>query len=76
MSEQDRHEIQMPPGCPDWITPDDIEETIRVWQPRSETPLTPDDAVEILVNVRQLLRLMYGYDDNEKRPQRKRGRQN
>lgn len=61
MNEQDRPDIQMPPGCPDWITPEDIEETIRVWQLRSEKPLTPDDAVEILVNVR------LGYDSAAKK---------
>ncbi len=49
----------VPPGTPPWITAEDIAETIEVWQPRSEKPLTPDDAVEILVNVRQLLKAMW-----------------
>lgn len=31
----------VPPGAPSWFTPEDIAETIEVWQPRSEKPLTP-----------------------------------
>lgn len=38
----------LPPGTPAWITPELVRETIRVWQPFYTTPLTLDDAVNIL----------------------------
>ncbi|MBI1314923.1 hypothetical protein GC176_26825 [bacterium] len=40
----------VPAGTPDWITAELIEQTIRVWQPYDETPLTIDDAIEIIRN--------------------------
>ena len=43
----------VPPGSPDWITPERVRETLRFWQPRYGGTLTPKDAVEILVNVRR-----------------------
>lgn len=46
--------LQMPPATPDWIDEDLVKETIRVWQPYYSGPLTPEDAVEILLNVGQL----------------------
>jgi hypothetical protein len=49
----------VPPGAPAWITGDEIAETIRVWQPNHKELLTPDDALEILVNVRNLLDVLY-----------------
>ena len=54
--------VRIPPGAPPWITEEDIAETIAVWQPYSKTPLDEDDALEILVNVRQLLELMFRGD--------------
>lgn len=49
----------VPPGAPSWITGDEIEETIRVWQPNYRQLLTPDDALEILVNSRNLLDVLF-----------------
>lgn len=46
---------QVPPGTPAWITADLIEHTLRIWQPRYPTPLTPDDAVYIILNAGRLL---------------------
>jgi len=40
----------VPAGTPDWITAELIEQTIRVWQPYYETPLTIDDAIDIIRN--------------------------
>ena len=40
---------------PSWITEDFIQETLRAWQRYSKTPLTHDDAVEIIVNVSNLV---------------------
>ena len=48
----------VPPGAPSWITSELIAETIRVWQPKYQKPLSPDDAVEILVNVGRLLEII------------------
>jgi hypothetical protein len=53
-----RHDVRVPAGSPPWVTVDHIRETIEVWQPYSRTRLRAEDALEILVNVRQLLELM------------------
>lgn len=50
--DRDHH---VPFGAPPWITPTDISEAIRVWQPRYGQPLTDEDALEIILNVRALL---------------------
>jgi hypothetical protein len=47
--------FRIPAGAPPWVTEEEIAETIWVWQPFYEQPLTEDDALEILVNVRSLL---------------------
>ena len=44
----------VPAGSPDWITPELIEETIRVWQPYYEATLTPEDAVTMIIDVGRL----------------------
>jgi hypothetical protein len=45
----------VPAGLPAWVTAEYIDETIRVWQPYSKTPLTPADAIEIIMNMSRLL---------------------
>ena len=37
----------------DWITDDLLRATLAAWSPRYEQPLTSDDAVEILMNVKR-----------------------
>jgi hypothetical protein len=49
----------VPPGAPNWITPKEIEDTLRVWQPYYRQLLTADDALEILRNVHNLLDVMF-----------------
>ena len=49
----------VPPGAPKWITPEEIEYTLRVWQPYYRQLLTALDALEIMLNVRNLLDVMY-----------------
>ena len=49
----------VPPGSPAWVTKEEIAETIRVWQPYYKQSLDENDALEILVNVRNLLEVMY-----------------
>lgn len=49
----------VPPAAPKWITPEGIEDTLRVWQPYYRQLLTALDALEILLNVHNLLDVMY-----------------
>jgi hypothetical protein len=44
----------VPAGTPDWITPELVEATIRVWQPYYAELLTPDEAVTMILNVGRL----------------------
>lgn len=50
--------VRIPAGAPPWITEDDIRETLVVWQRYSDSLLTEEDAVEILVNVRQVFQVI------------------
>ncbi len=49
----------VPPGAPKWVTSTEISDTIRVWQPNYKEILTPDDALEILLNVHALLDVLF-----------------
>ena len=42
-------------GGPDWLTPELLAETLRVWQPYYDAPLTENDALAIVANVAGLL---------------------
>ena len=44
----------VPAGTPEWITPQLIAETIRVWQPYYREVLTPEEAVTMIRNVGRL----------------------
>lgn len=44
----------VPAGTPDWITPELIEQTIRVWQPYYRATLTPEEAVTMILRVGRL----------------------
>jgi len=44
----------VPAGTPDWITPELVEETIRVWQPYYKDVLTPEEAVTMILDVGRL----------------------
>ena len=48
----------VPAGMPDWITPELVELTIRVWQPYYPTILTPEEAVIMILNVSRLSRAL------------------
>ncbi len=47
--------IQLPPGCPGWITSELIENTIHVWQPYYPNRLQPADAMEMILNAGHLM---------------------
>ena len=44
---------------PDWITPELIDETIRVWQPYYREPLTRQDAIEMLSDISRLVAVLH-----------------
>lgn len=41
-------------GAPDWITPELVEATIRVWQPYYVDVISPEEAVTMLLDVGRL----------------------
>ena len=53
---QNRDDLAGHLGPPEqeWITGELIEDTRRVWSPRYGRPITPTEAVEILVNVKKV----------------------
>ena len=46
--------VRTPAGSPNWITEELIAQTRETWQPFSERPLTPEDALAMLINVGEL----------------------
>jgi hypothetical protein len=52
--ECERRGVGIDPNVPAWITPELIEQTIKVWQPYYTSPLQPDDAVTMILGVGQL----------------------
>jgi hypothetical protein len=53
-SRGDASQCIVPAGAPDWITPELIEATIRVWQPYYEATLAPEEAVTMIIDVGRL----------------------
>jgi hypothetical protein len=55
------------PESEGWITPELIQDTQRVWSKRYGRPITQEDALEILINVKNVavafLRTMKGEDE-------------
>lgn len=41
---------RVPAGAPEWVTPELIEHTIKVFQPKYNEPLTPETALEMILN--------------------------
>lgn len=46
--------VRVPSGAPSWITPELIAHTLRVWQPYYQKPLTPEEALEMILGVSRL----------------------
>lgn len=46
-------------GAPAWITPEILRETLDTFNPYYDNKLTPEDVLEICVNVGQLFELLY-----------------
>jgi hypothetical protein len=53
------------PALPAWITPERIVATRSTWQPYYTETLTDEDAIEMLMTVGNLYRVLAGADDNE-----------
>lgn len=51
--------------APGWVTDALIADTIQTWQPYYDTPLTEQDAIEMLVNVGQLTALLEADHDQQ-----------
>jgi hypothetical protein len=49
---------RVPAGAPEWVTPDLIERTINVFQPKYNEPLTPELSLEIILNTVHLFDLL------------------
>lgn len=39
----------VPPGAPNWVTVELIQQTLKVWQPFYSQTLIPEDALEIIM---------------------------
>ena len=48
------HPSIVPVGTPDWITPELVDATIRVWQPYYTDLLSPEEAVTMILSVGRL----------------------
>jgi hypothetical protein len=49
---------ELPPGTPDWITPELVALTIRVWQPYYADEITPEVAITMVLNVGRLFSVL------------------
>lgn len=52
--------------APGWVTEALIADTIQTWQPYYDTPLTEQDAIEMLVNVGRLFDMLEADHAQEK----------
>ena len=50
--------IALPPGTPEWITPELIRRTLQVWQPYYAERLTPEDAVTMIRSAGELFAVL------------------
>ncbi len=57
-SAKDAPPDMVPAGTPEWITPELIAATIRVWQPYYREVITPEVAVTMIRNVGRLFQAL------------------
>ena len=48
----------VPAGAPTWVTPELIAKTLKTWQPYYAEPLTPEDALVMILRVSSLFDLL------------------
>ena len=51
-------EVALPPGTPRWVTRELIATTLKTWQPYYTEELSPDDALEMILNVGRMTELV------------------
>jgi hypothetical protein len=56
--EQSVDHATLPPGAPSWVTPELVARTLEVWQPYYSDPLTPEDALAMILGVGCLFDLL------------------
>lgn len=56
--EESVYHATLPPGAPSWDTPELIARTLEVWQPYYSEPLTPEDALAMILGVGCLFDLL------------------
>ena len=66
--------IRVPAGAPPWVTGHLLSATIETWQPHYEQPLTPEDTLQILLNVDRLMRVLEDPEDENDDPEIRRSR--
>ena len=57
--------VVVPPGAPGWVTAELIGQTINVWSPRFGRALTTDEALDIIMSVGELNRVLTGAPQDE-----------
>jgi len=57
-SERGGDAVAVPPGTPEWITPELIRRTLQVWQPYYAQRLTPEDAVTMIRSAGELFAVL------------------
>lgn len=55
MRQTDTRVFRRPPATPTWISDELLQHTIEVWQPFYARTLQAEDALEMILNVSQLL---------------------
>jgi|GEM_PF-1587610 len=58
------NEVRVPAGAPTWVTPELIQHTLRVWQPFYEHPLTPQDALGMILSTGRIVEALTEVDRN------------
>jgi hypothetical protein len=48
----------VPPGAPAWVTEALIQDTLDTWQSHFEKTLTPEDALEMLIDATNLMEFL------------------
>ena len=57
--------VRVPAGAPEWVTPELIEHTRKIWQPFYDHQLIPDQIVEIIMGVGRMFEVLSIGDDHE-----------
>lgn len=56
---------RVPVGAPSWVTAELIDQTLKTWQPFYADQLIPEDALEMIMSVDQLVSVVSRDNKNE-----------